>query len=254
MSQPSNQTPEKALINPATGKSYMATRFRGYLPVVVDIETGGFNAKTDAMLEIAATIIDTDEHGKMVHHDCHSFNIIPFEGANLEESALKFNGIDPYHPFRFAIQEKEALQNIFREIRAALRKQGCTRAILVGHNPAFDIGFLNAAIERCKQKRSPFHPFSTFDTATMGGLAYGQTVLARAAKAAGLEWDNEQAHSAAYDARQTAELFCRIVNRWDEMCGTPGIPSESDQSEDIAQSNTTQETLDQETLDQEGLE
>jgi ribonuclease T len=193
----------------------MSTRFRSYLPVVVDIETAGFNAKTDALLEMAVVIPAMDESGELVIESSHREHVIPFEGANLDPAALKFNGIDPYHPFRLAIEEKEALRKLFAPVREAVKAQQCTRAILVGHNPAFDIGFMNAAVERTKFKRNPFHPFSTFDTATLGGLAYGQTVLAKAAKAADIEWDNEQAHSALYDAEQTAILFCKIVNQWD---------------------------------------
>ena len=193
----------------------MANRFRSYLPVIVDLETAGFNATTDALLEMAVVIPAMDESGQLIIESSHREHIIPFEGANLDPAALKFNGIDPYHPFRLAIDEKEALRKLFAPVRAAVKAQQCTRAILVGHNPAFDIGFMNAAVERTKFKRNPFHPFSTFDTATLGGLAYGQTVLAKAAKAADIEWDNEQAHSALYDAEQTAILFCKIVNQWD---------------------------------------
>ncbi|MEW4983295.1 MAG: ribonuclease T [Cycloclasticus sp.] len=195
----------------------MSNRFRSYLPVVVDIETAGFNAKTDALLEMAVVIPAMDESGQLVIQSSHREHVVPFEGANLDPAALKFNGIDPYHPFRMAIDEKEALRKLFAPVREAVKAQQCTRAILVGHNPAFDIAFMNAAVQRTNFKRNPFHPFSTFDTATLGGLAYGQTVLAKAAKAAGIEWDSEQAHSALYDAEQTAVLFCKIVNQWDEF-------------------------------------
>jgi ribonuclease T len=142
---------------------------------------------------------------------------VPFKNSELDEAALKFNGIDPYHPFRMAIDEKDALELIFTPIKAAIKRNNCTKAILVGHNPAFDIAFLNAAIHRTQVKKSPFHPFSTFDTATLGGLAYQQTVLAKIAKTAGMDWDSEKAHSALYDAEKTAELFCKIVNRWKHL-------------------------------------
>jgi len=196
-------------------KTMMAKRFRGYLPVIVDLETAGFNSKTDALLEMAVVIPALDDEGRIFIQSSSREHINPFEGANLDPAALKFNGIDPYHPFRLAKDEKVALTDLFKPVRQAIKDQGCTRAILVGHNPAFDIGFMNAAVERSGLKRNPFHPFSTFDTATLGGLAYGQTVLARAAQAAGLSWDNEEAHSALYDAEQTAKLFCKIVNQWD---------------------------------------
>ncbi len=195
-------------------KLSMATRFRGYLPVVVDVETGGFNAKTDALLEIAAVLIRMDSEGRLHRDRTLHYHVEPFPGANIDPKALEFNKIDPYHPFRFAVSEREALQNIFQPVRQALKENHCTRAILVGHNAFFDQAFLNAAAERSSIKRNPFHPFSSFDTATLAGLAYGQTVLAKATRAAHIVWDESKAHSADYDAERTADLFCAIVNRW----------------------------------------
>ncbi len=195
----------------------LGNRFRGYLPVVVDIETAGFNAKKNPLLEIAAVIVEPDNEGNLEIREKHSCNIVPFKNSELDEAALKFNGIDPYHPFRMAVDENEALKKIFTPIKKAVKRNECSRAILVGHNPAFDIAFLNAAVNRCQIKRSPFHPFSCFDTATLGGLVYGQTVLAKVAQAAGLDWDSDKAHSALYDAEKTAELFCIIVNRWKKL-------------------------------------
>jgi ribonuclease T len=192
-------------------------RFRGYLPVIIDIETSGFNPKKNALLEIAAVIVEYDSNADLQITEHYSTHVIPFKNAELEESALKFNGIDPFHPFRMAIDEKDALELLFKPIRLAIKRNNCTRAILVGHNPAFDIAFLNAAIARTQIKRSPFHPFSTFDTATLGGLAYQQTVLAKIAEAAEMEWDNDKAHSALYDAEQTAKVFCKIINRWKQL-------------------------------------
>jgi len=191
----------------------MADRFRGFLPVVVDVETGGFNAKTDALLEIAAVQV-TYNDGTLSRGETIRYHVKPFEGANMDPASLAVNGIDPDHPLRPAIDERDALQRIFREVRKAIRENRCQRAILVGHNAAFDLGFLNEAIERSAIKRNPFHPFSCFDTATLCGVAFGQTVLARAVAAAGFEWDEESAHSAAYDAEITADLFCEIVNRF----------------------------------------
>lgn len=190
----------------------ISQRFRGFLPVVVDLETGGFNAKTDALLEIAAVLVDFNDEGMLALEESFRFHVQPFEGANIEPASLEITGIDPHHPLRPAIPERDALQRIFREVRKKLREVNCKRAILVAHNAHFDLGFLNEAIARTGIKRSPFHPFSVFDTATLGGVAYGQTVLARIADAAGMKWDSDSAHSAAYDAEQTAEIFCKIVN------------------------------------------
>jgi len=202
-------------------------RFRGYLPVIIDIETAGFDAKKNPVLEIAAVIVEYDDQENLVITEDYSANVIPFEGSILDPAALKFTGIDPYHPFRMSVTEKEALAKLFKPIKLAVKRNNCTRAILVGHNPNFDINFMNAAIERSKVKRSPFHPFSTFDTATLGGLMYKQTVLAKIGKAADMQWDNEQAHSALYDAKQTAEIFCKIVNRWKHLEALDSIAENS---------------------------
>ena len=197
----------------------IADRFRGFLPVVIDVETGGFNAKTDAVLEIAACILCMDDFGRLKIAETISAHIEPFQGARIEPSSLEFTGIDLKDPERNPVTEKEAMQKIFVPVRQELRATGCQRAILVGHNPAFDLSFLNAAVSRVNYKRNPFHPFSSFDTATLGGLAFGQTVLARAVQAAAIDWDESSAHSAEYDTVKTAELFCTIVNRWKILTG-----------------------------------
>lgn len=213
MSGPANpaEPPPPATLAPAA--ALMARRFRGFLPVVVDVECGGFQAATDALLEIAAVIVEMDESGTLRRGPTHSCHVKPFEGARIDAAALAVTGIDPWHPLRPALPERDALQRIFREVRQAVRANGCKRAILVGHNAAFDLGFLNAAVARTEIKRNPFHPFSSFDTATLAGAALGQTVLAKAITVLGLEWDSSSAHSAAYDAERTADLFCIVCNR-----------------------------------------
>ena len=205
----------------AASAAMMEGRFRGYLPVIVDIETGGFNASTDAILEIGAVIPCFNAAGELETEQTFFQRIIPFEGANLEEAALKFTGIDPFHPLRIARPEKDVLGTLFTQIRQALKSNRCKRAILVGHNAHFDHGFINAATARHDLKRNPFHPFSSFDTASLSGLAFGQTVLARACESAGIDFDNSEAHSARYDAAKTAELFYAIVNKWQRLGGWP---------------------------------
>ena len=204
-------------MNNDAAQRLMARRFRGFLPVVVDVETGGFNCARDALLQVAAVMIELDDSGRLVRGPTHSYHVKPFEGANIEPAALQVNKIDPWHPLRPALDERDALQRIFKEVRAGMQRAGCKRAILVGHNSWFDLSFVNAAIARAGVKRSPFHPFSSFDTATLAGAALGQTVLAKAATIAGLGWDNASAHSASYDAERTAELFCTICN---ELAGS----------------------------------
>ncbi|MDH5432582.1 MAG: ribonuclease T [Gammaproteobacteria bacterium] len=199
----------------------MSRRFRGFFPVVVDIETGGFNAETDAMLEIAAVVLSFDDRGKIHPKKSWHFHVHPFEGANIDKASLEFTGIDPDNPLRGAVSEKQALSEIFTGIRELQKEAGCQRSVMVAHNAHFDMGFLNAASERIKAKRNPFHPFTMFDTATLAGVALGQTVLAKACEAAQISFDNDKAHSALYDAQKTAELFCYIVNRWKALGGWP---------------------------------
>jgi ribonuclease T len=195
-------------------ESAIAKRFRGFLPVVVDVETGGFNSATDALLEIAAVMLKFDAEGDLVLGESYRYLVKPFPGARLDPASLEITGIDPFHPLRPAIDEGEALRRLFHDVRKEVKGQSCNRAILVGHNSFFDVQFLNAAVERTKIKRNPFHPFSSFDTATLGGVAFGQTVLGRAVTAAGFPWDDDRAHAALYDAEMTARLFCAVVNRF----------------------------------------
>ncbi|MBK1642167.1 ribonuclease T [Chromatium okenii] len=197
--------------------SGIAQRFRGFLPVVVDVETAGFDAQRHALLEIAAIIIRMTPDGHLEPSAPLACHVLPFVGAEIDPRALAFNRIDPDHPFRDAISEQDALQRVLLPIRKAVKATGCNRAILVGHNAHFDLGFVKAAVERTGFKENPFHAFSVFDTVTLGGLVFGQTVLARTAMAAGLYWQHSAAHSAVYDAEQTARLFCTIVNRWHDL-------------------------------------
>jgi ribonuclease T len=199
----------------------MARRFRGFLPVIIDVETGGFISATDALLEVAAIFVRFNAAGDLEPAASHRYLVKPFPGSRLDPASLQVTGIDPYHPLRPALDEADALRALFQEIRKEVKEQGCSRAILVGHNSSFDLQFLNAAVERTGVKRNPFHPFSTFDTVTLGGIAFGQTVLGRAVVAAGFEWHDEQAHSALYDAEMTAKLFCTAVNRFRAVFETP---------------------------------
>jgi len=210
---------ESSVINPMGG------RFRGFLPVVIDMETGGFNHHTDALLEVAAVTLRFDENNMLAPHKTYGWHVSPFEGSNLEPASLEVNGIDPDLPFRqaIAVDEKKCLDELFSIVRKEMKLNNCKRAILVGHNAAFDLNFLNATVARIDKKRNPFHPFSTFDTVTLAAMAYRQTVLARSVKAAGFPWDANEAHSAVYDTEKTADLFCNIINQWEDKIGTEKI-------------------------------
>ena len=209
----------------------MADRFRGYLPVVVDVETAGFNAKTDALLEIAATTLKMNENGVLERDETFHFHVEPFEGANIEQAAIEFNGIDPFNPLRGAVPESDMVKEICKAVRKGQKTAGCSRSVIVAHNAAFDHGFFMAAIERAKYKRVPFHPFVTFDTASFAALSLGHTVLAEACRRAGLGFDNKEAHSAKYDTEKTADLFCYMVNRYKALGGWPLPEQEAEQQE-----------------------
>lgn len=199
--------------------SLISQRFRGFLPVVVDVETGGFDAKKDALLEVAAVLVNFNDKQHLVPVETIHYHVHPFKGANIDPESLKITGIDPFHPLRPALEEAKVAERLFAPIREYQKQQACSRTILVGHNAQFDLGFINALAERTQYDRNPFHPFSALDTVSLGALAYGQTVLARIAKEAGLEYDSGKAHSAKYDTELTAEIFCRIVNTWADNIG-----------------------------------
>lgn len=191
-------------------------RFRGFLPVVVDIETAGVDPQKNAILEICIVLITMSDQGLLATGERHFEHILPFPGAELDQKSLEFNQIDPFQPLRYAIEEKQALEQLFKPIEKALKRSHCERAVLVGHNAWFDLLFIKEGCKRTGVKL-PFHAFTCFDTATLGGLLYGQTVLAKAAIAAGIPFDPKEAHSAIYDAEKTAELFCKMTNTWRAM-------------------------------------
>lgn len=205
----------------ADARAGMADRFRGFLPVAIDVETGGLAPATDALLEIAAAPIEMDAAGDLRPAAAVRYAVRPFPGARIDPASLKLIGIDPQDPERGAVGEREALDGVFRVIRQAVRAHHCQRAVLLGHNAAFDLAVVNAACERAGVKRNPLHPFSVFDTVSLGALAYGQTVLARIAERAGLGWEDERAHRADYDALMTARAFCAVVNEWRRRGGPP---------------------------------
>ncbi|MGO2012852.1 MAG: ribonuclease T [Pseudoalteromonas sp.] len=223
-----------------TEQTLFAKRFRGFFPVVIDVETAGFNKATDALLEIAVSILKMDDDGLLSIDQTVHFHVEPFEGANIEQAAIEFNGIDPFSPLRGAVSEEAAIKEICKVVRKAQKAAGCQRSVVVAHNAAFDHGFVNAAIERNNIKRTPFHPFVSFDTTSLAGLALGQTVLAKACRAAGIEFDNKQAHSALYDTERTAELYCLIVNRWQQLGGWPLAEEAENMVSEEAETKTTE--------------
>lgn len=196
-------------------------RFRGYFPVIIDVETAGFNSQSDALLEIAAITLKQDENGLLSPNTCFHEHVIPFEGANIEKAAIEFNGIDPFCALRGAKAEDEVMKDLCTFVRKSQKEADCQRSVIVAHNAAFDQGFVNAAITRQNIKRTPFHPFVSFDTTTLAALTVGQTVLIKACEAAQIEFEQSQAHSALYDTQKTAELFCFMVNRYQILGGWP---------------------------------
>ena len=200
----------------------MKSRFRGFLPVVVDLETGGFSNRTHAVLEIAAVMLDFDGDALSIS-DQHRWCVAPHPSTTVEDASLKVTGIDLNDPERHALDEEQAVRELFRAVRMEMKRHGCQRAIVTAHNAHFDHGFIHAAAERNGVKRSPFHPFSVMDTVSLAGVVYGHTVLSESCRRAGIPYDDAQAHSAAYDAQVTAELFCEMVNSVDADLSPPHL-------------------------------
>ena len=189
----------------------LKNRFRKYLPVVVDLETGGFDYDNSAVLEIAITLIE-EEDNQLLVGETHRYHIEPYDGLIVENESLEFTKIKLDHPLRKAVSEEIALKELFKIINVHKNKYECSRAILVGHNAHFDLSFLKAATNRNNIKKSPFHSFSVLDTVTLGALATNQTVLAKICESLNVEYDSKEAHSAAYDSDVTAKVFCKIIN------------------------------------------
>jgi ribonuclease T len=204
----------------------LAERFRGYFPVIIDVETGGFNAQTDAILEIAAVTLRMNAQGEVEPETIFHEHVAPFEGANIEKAAIEFNGIDPFCALRGAIDEETVFKELCKHVRKAQKEADCQRSVIVAHNATFDQSFVNAALARHGIKRTPFHPFVSFDTTTLAALCLGQTVLVKACEAAEIEFSQSEAHSALYDTKKTAELFCWMVNRYQALGGWPLIKKE----------------------------
>jgi ribonuclease T len=203
----------------------MHERFRGYLPVPVDLETGGFDNQNNPILEIACSFV-TLADGILSISSQHQWIVTPFQGSTVEPASLKITGIDLDDPMRNGMTERDALQAFFVQVRREMKRANCHRAILVAHNASFDHGFIKAACARSDIKRNPFHPFSTIDTVALSAVSFGHTVLSETCRRAGLEFDEAKAHGAAYDADRTAELFCQIVNMWGVLpAGTQQNPS-----------------------------
>ena len=191
----------------------LSKRFRGFLPIVVDIETAGFDPNKNAILEIAVIFMDYADT-VLVTTDTFHEHIIPEPGLILDPEALEFTKIIPDHPFRFAVSEKAMLASLRDKIQQQCALTGCSRAVLVGHNGQFDLSFIQAALIR-QEMSMLLHRFLVFDTATLSAAFLGETVLARAVRRSGKPFDEKEAHGALYDATVTAELFAHLINRAD---------------------------------------
>ena len=198
-------------------KKKIVKRFSGFLPVVVDCETGGVDdPDQEALLEVAACPLEYDAEGLLCKGPLWHYHVQPFEGAVISEHALAVTQIKPDHPFRFAVTESIMAQQLTEKVNQMVKAHQCRKAVMVGHNAQFDLNYLKAAFKRSDMvKAFPFHDFVTFDTATISALWLRETVLARALHKAGIDFDTQEAHSALYDCERTATLVCQILNQVD---------------------------------------
>ena len=147
-------------------------------------------------------------------YDFDHYHVVPKKYTRITNTALSFNKIIPDHPFRLALEEKKVLCKLYGKIKKNVKENKCLKAVLVGHNAWFDLSFLVEANKRNKITNMPLHQFTSFDTATLGALVYGQTVLSQILNAAHIKFNDEKAHSALYDAIKTAQLFCKVINQF----------------------------------------
>jgi ribonuclease T len=187
-----------------------AKELNGMLPVVVDLETTGVDYNQHAILEIACIFVHCDKK-LSPHESVFHEHVKAFSGAKTDPKAMSLHGIPLHHPFRFAKSEKEVLEALNEELGQQLQEQKCHRAILVGHNAHFDLSFLNASYNRTGVK-SLFHRFCVLDTVTLSAALLGETVLAKALYKTRIGFNPGLAHGALYDAKQTAKLFCHLMN------------------------------------------
>lgn len=232
----------------------IAERFRSFLPVVADVETAGFDPKVHALLEVAFMTVTMDEQGFLHPGELMSCNVRPFEGSEINEVNINFLGIDPFDESRNLKSEREGVVPMLKAISKRVKAEGCKRAILVGQNGSFDLRFLNAMCERLNYKRSPFHLFSVLDTASLAGLVYGQTVLARACEAAGIPFEDDKAHGAAYDTQKECELFCALYNRFTTFAGFISSDGAGEEIRDYLKPETAVKTVDPSSLNAQAAE
>jgi ribonuclease T len=191
---------------------HISERFRQFLPVVIDLETGGLDPNKHALLEIAATPILYDTRYGFYYDDIFHEHVKPHPSTQIDQQALAINQIVVDSALRFAVEETYAIKTLVQWINAYLKKTSCSKAIIVAHNAHFDLRFLINAMTRSSNERCPLHRFSTLDTVTMSALVYGETVLAKALNKARIDFNENNAHGALYDTWKTAQLFCQIVN------------------------------------------
>ena len=186
-------------------------RFGGLLPIVVDMETSGINPDSNAILELASIVLYLNDKLDLQCGNFFSCHVRPFPSSKIDPSSMYINTIEIENPFRLALSEEEAINRLFRFVYMNLRNFGCRKAVLVGHNANFDLAFLESARKRYKID-SPFHTFTVIDTATIGAVFYGKTVLANVVNASNMRFNPKLAHSAIYDAKITTDLFCSVTN------------------------------------------
>ena len=187
----------------------MQNRFRGFMPVVIDVECGGFIPYRCTVGNCRSVVGDSGD-GSLAAWGNWRYHVQPFP-APTSNGVTRCDGLSILFT-RYAQRfQRRSAHAIVQEISQAMKDNDCTRAILVGHNACFDLNFLNAAVARTEIKRNPFHPFSSFDTATLAGVAFGQTGYRSRFKRPESLGIRTNAFG-AYDAQQTADCFARSAN------------------------------------------
>ena len=90
----------------------LSERFRGYLPVVLDLETGGFDHQVNPILELACCFVQMQDDRLSIKGQ-ESWNVQPVDGMVVEPASLKVTGIDLDDPHRDAMDEASVLKDFF---------------------------------------------------------------------------------------------------------------------------------------------
>jgi len=165
----------------------------------IDIETTGLNLLEHEIIEIGCVLTASDL--KVIEE--FELKIKPEHIENADPVALKVNHYTE-KDWRSAISLKKAMDILSKKVESC---------IMVGHNVAFDAGFLEYAFNKTKITNSMhYHKLDTISVA-WAKLHNDPNIEHFSLREMCLHFDikNEHAHSALPDAHATFELYKKLM-------------------------------------------